>query len=60
MTKHIKQRKSKSRKQTGGSHHEPGNTVGSSSNMIVYLILGVLLAVVVGIVAYLILQTEKK
>jgi hypothetical protein len=30
-----------------------------SANMIVYLILGVLLAVVIGIVAYLILQTEK-
>jgi hypothetical protein len=59
MTKHIKQRKSKSRKQTGGSHHEPVNTDGTSSNMIVYLILGVLLAVVIGIVAYLILQTEK-
>lgn len=60
MTKHIKQRKSKSRKQTGGSHPEPGNTDNMpSSNMIVYLILGVLLAVVIGIVAYLILQTEK-
>lgn len=59
MTKHIKQRKSKSRKQTGGSHHIPGNTDGTSSNLIVYLILGALLAVVIGIVAYLILQTEK-
>lgn len=59
MTKHIKQRKSKSRKQTGGSPNIPSNTDGTSSNLIVYLILGALLAVVIGIVAYLILQTEK-
>ncbi len=60
MTKHIKQRKSKSRKQTGGSQHEAGNTDSiPSSSMIVYLILGILLAAVIGIVAYLILQTEK-
>jgi hypothetical protein len=62
MTKHIKNqsRKSKSRKpQTGGTHHLPEGNTNTTTNMIVYLILGVLLSVVIGIVAYLILQTEK-
>lgn len=62
MSKHIKNqsRKSKSRKQTGGSHHiMSGEATVTSTNMIVYLILGVLIAIVIGIVAYLILQTEK-
>jgi len=62
MTKQVKHqsRKSKSRKpQTGGSHNQLNTNVSSDTNVIVYLILGVLLAVVIGIVAYLILQTEK-
>lgn len=63
MSKHIKNqsRKSKSRKQTGGSHNitSDDSPATITSNMIVYLILGVLIAIVIGIVAYLILQTEK-
>jgi hypothetical protein len=59
MAKHIKQRKSKSRKQTGGSHQQPDMRTSTETNIIVYLILGALLAVVIGIVTYLILQTEK-
>ena len=59
MAKHIKQRKSKSRKQTGGSHQQPDMRTSTETNIIVYFILGALLAVVIGIVAYLILQTEK-
>lgn len=62
MTKHIKQRKSKSRKQTGGggSYQSIDNTANTiSANMIVYFILGILLVTIVGIVIYLIMQTEK-
>ena len=74
MTKKQQKKQSKSKKQaggsacsaakesnksmTGGTHHM--QTHGNeSSNIAVYIILGGLLVAVIGIVAYLILQTEK-
>lgn len=62
MTKSNKrtQRKSKSRHQTGGTHdNDNGRLQTTNGNIIVYIILGVLLACVIGIVIYLIMQTEK-
>jgi hypothetical protein len=61
MAKKEQKKQSKSRKQSGGSHHMHQNSEvpSTSSNSVIYVILGILLASVIGIVAYLILKTEK-
>lgn len=59
MSKKQQKKQSKSNKRmTGGTHHMQTHS-SESSNMAVYIILGGLLVAVIGIVAYLILQTER-